>query len=244
MSNRRTAPRTGRPESEASLVERCARLERLLAIALHRRAAAREELVRARGRLRTVGDDFVAAFEAIDARTDAAVAAAELRGRLADDLDLESALTVTLEHLLARFRPANVAIWLCNGRGDHALAAYGAGDVPRMQAEATVALLAREACPSLGSEPHATVFPDAAAAMVALPPGGGVLQGRAMVLVPIAHRGERSGAMMLLQGANECLSPAAPDAMAAIGALLGEHIDRIGRIVMRRSSAWPGMDAD
>jgi len=80
--------------------------------------------------------------------------------------------------------------------------------------------------------------------MVAPPPGGGVLDGRAMVLAPIVHRGERSGAMMLLQGGNEALGVAAPDALAAIGALLGEHIDRIGRIVMRRSSAWPGMDAD
>jgi len=244
MSHRRPTARTSRQEADAPLAQRCARLERLLAIALHRRAEARSALIQARGRLRTVGDDFVAAFEAIDARTDAAVTAAELRGLLSLDLDLESALTVTLEHVLAHFRPANVAIWLCNSRGDHALAAYGTGDIPRAQAEATLGLLAREACPALGVEPRAITFADAAAAMVAPPPGGEALHGRAMVLAPIAHRGERSGAMMLLQGGNEALGTAAPDALAAIGALLGEHIDRIGRIVMRRSSAWPGMDAD
>ena len=122
-----SAPRT----TAAELRARCERLESLLRRTLDSRRDAREELERVRTRLRTAGDDFVVAFEAIDARTDAAVAAAELRGLLGHDLDVDTALTVATEHLLARFRPANVAIWLCNGRGDHAVAAYGANDVSR-----------------------------------------------------------------------------------------------------------------
>ena len=223
---------------------RCARLERLVRKLAESRAAARAELASARTRLRTVGDDFVTAFEAIDARTDAAVAAAELRGILCHDLDMESMLTVATEHLLARFRPANAAIWLCNGRGDHALAAYGANDVRRAQAESSLAIVARETLPLLGSEPVASVFDRALDAVTAPPPGGGVLADRRAMLAPMAHRGERFGAVMVLQARDTPWSPNGPQTLASIAALLGEHVDRISRIVVRRGSEWPRTDAD
>ena len=223
---------------------RCARLERLVRRLAESRAAARAELAAARDRLRTVGDDFVTAFEAIDARTDAAVAAAELRGVLCGDLDMESMLTVATEHLLARFRPANSAIWLCNGRGDHALAAYGANDVRRAEAEASLGILARETCPLLGTEAVATEFERALDAVTVPPPGGGVLAGRRAIMAPMVHRGERYGALMVFQDEDSAWPPNAAQTLASIAALLGEHIDRISRIVVRRAGEWPGTDSD
>lgn len=228
----------------ADLGLRCARLERLVRRLSESRAIARAELAAARDRLRTVGDDFVTAFEAIDARTDAAVAAAELRGVLCSDLDMESMLAVATEHLLARFRPANSAIWLCNGRGDHALAAYGANDVRRAEAESSLGILARETCPLLGVEAVATEFERALDAVTAPPPGGGVLAGRRAIMAPMVHRGERFGAMMVFQGEDLSWPPNAAQTLASIAALLGEHIDRISRIVVRRAGEWPRMDPD
>lgn len=219
---------------------RCARLEQLLKRVIDSRAAARAELARARARLRSAGDDFVNAFEAIDARTDAAVAAAELRGILNLDLDMESALTVTMEHMLARFRPANAVIWLCNGRGDHAVAAFGSSDVRQAQAEASLSIVGREACPLLGTEPVATEFESALDAVTAPPPGGGVLAGRRALMAPVVHRGQRFGATMAFQSADLPWAPNAAHTLAAISALLGEHIDRISRIVVHRSASWDG----
>lgn len=234
--------RRGAGAAAAAAADRCARLERLLALALRSRAGARTELQQARERLRTAGDDFVHAFEAIDARTDAAVAAAELRGILCHDLDMETMLTVATEHLLARFRPANVAIWLCNGRGDHAVAAYGASDVSRAQAEATLSILGRETCPLLGNEAVASTF-EAAIEAVRVPPPGGALVGRRAIMAPLVHRGERFGALMLLQERAIEWPTGGPDLAAAVGAILGEHIDRISRIVVQRRGTWPGTDS-
>ena len=226
--------------SATDLSNRCERLEALLRSVLRSRAQARTELDRARARLRTAGDDFVTAFEAIDARTDSAVAAAELRGLLGHDLDVDTALTVATEHLLARFRPANVAIWLCNGRGDHAVAAYGANDITRRRAEASLALVGRELCPTLGTDPSPHSFDDAAAMVAAPPPGGGVLAGRRAVIASMVHRGERFGAVMLMQSGDSPWQPGAPEAVAALGGVIAEHIDRITRIVVQRTSQWPG----
>lgn len=250
MSSRRPRSLPNTPPAEPARTDgaglgadRCARLERLLALALRSRAGARTELQRTRERLRTAGDDFVHAFEAIDARTDAAVAAAELRGILCHDLDMETMLTVATEHLLARFRPANVAIWLCNGRGDHAVAAYGASDVSRAQAEATLSILGRETCPLLGNEPVASTFEAAIEAVRVPPPGGGALVGRRAIMAPLVHRGERFGALMLLQERSQAWPASGPDLAAAVGAILGEHIDRISRIVVQRRGTWPGTDS-
>lgn len=225
--------------SVTELSTRCERLESLLRTVLRSRAVARTELERARARLRTAGDDFVVAFEAIDARTDSAVAAAELRGLLGHDLDVDTALTVATEHLLARFRPANVSIWLCNGRGDHAVAAYGANDVTRRRAEASLGIVGRELCPSLGTDPSPRSFEDAASMVSAPPPGGGILGGRRSIVASMVHRGERFGALMLLQDAAVPWQPNAAEAAAAIAGVIAEHIDRITRIVVQRSSQWP-----
>jgi hypothetical protein len=239
MPSRPTSSSTKRITA-AELRSRCERLEALLRRTLGSRRDARVELQQARARLRTAGDDFVVAFEAIDARTDAAVSAAELRGLLGHDLDVDTTLTVATEHLLARFRPSNVAIWLCNGRGDHAVAAYGANDVPRARAEASLGVIGRETCPLLGAEPVALVFESALDMVTVPPPGGGVLPGHRALIVPMAHRGERYGAILLLQNESAPWQPNAGDVAAAIGAVLGEQIDRITRIVVQRSAHWPG----
>jgi hypothetical protein len=238
MSNRRPAP-ASRPVSAAHLRDRCERLESLLRAVLASRARARADLERTRDRLRTAGDDFVTAFEAIDARTDAAVAAGELRGLLGHDLDLDTLLTVTTEHLLSRFRPGNVAVWLCNGRGDHGLAAYGSCDIPRMRAESTLGLVGREVCPELPLEPVALVFERALDMVVAPPPGGGVLPGRRGMLASVSHRGERIGAVMVLQDESAPFQANAAETLGALAGVVGEHVDRITRIVMGRSSHWP-----
>jgi hypothetical protein len=235
----RTDSRHATKHAEA-MERRCARLEALLRSALASRFRARADLARARERLRTAGDDFVTAFEAIDARTDAAVAAGEMRGLLGHDLDVDTLLTVATEHLLARFRPGNVAIWLCNGRGDHGLAAYGHCDVPRPRAESTLGLVGREVCPALPLEPVAQVFERALDMVAAPPPGGGVLPGRRAMLCPLFHRGERMGAVMVLQDESAPFQLNAPETLGAIAAVVGEHIERITRIVVQRCSGWPG----
>lgn len=226
--------------SVTELSSRCERLEALLRNVLRSRAQARTELDRARSRLRTAGDDFVTAFESIDARTDSAVAAAELRGLLGHDLDVDTALTVATEHFLARFRPANVAIWLCNGRGDHAVAAYGANDVTRRRAEASLGIIGRELCPTLGTDPAPRSFEDAASMVAVPPPGGGVLAGRRATIASMVHRGERFGAVMLLQAGGSPWPANVPETVAALGGVVAEHVDRITRIVMQRTSHWPG----
>lgn len=237
MTTRRTS--TSSTSTAASLKARCARLEDVLRSALASRARARADLDRARTRLRTAGDDFVLAFEAIDARTDAAIAAAEMRGLLGHDLDVDTMLTIATEHLLARFRPTNVAIWLCNARGDHGLAAYGASDTPRGRAESTLGLVGREVCPGLSPDAPPVVVESALDLVHAPPPGGGVLPGRRAMVCAMSHRGERFGAILLLQDQSAPWQPNAAEQLGAIAGVLGEQIDRITRIVVQRSSSWP-----
>jgi hypothetical protein len=238
MPARRTAAvsRTAAPNLSA----RCEKLESLLRSVLASRAKARAELDRTRSRLRTAGDDFVVAFEAIDARTDAAVAAAEMRGLLGHDLDVDTLLTVATEQLLARFRPGNVCIWLCNSRGDHGLASYGTNDIPRPRAESTIGVVGREVCPSLPLDPVVQVFERALDMVAVPPPGGGVLPGRRAMTVAISHRGERFGAIMLLQDESAPCQANGAECLGAIAGVLGEQIERITRIVVQRSSHWPG----
>ena len=238
MPARRSSRTDTRPA--AHLEARCARLEELLRSVLASRFRARTDLARARERLRTAGDDFVIAFEAIDARTDAAVAAGEMRGLLGHDLDVDTLLTVSTEHLLARFRPGNVAIWLCNGRGDHGLASYGHCDVPRTRAEATLGILGRDVCPALPLEPVAQVFERALDMVDVPPPGGGVLPGRRAMVAPIFHGGERMGAVLVLQDESAPFQPNSAETLGALAAVVGEHIERITRIVMQRCPNMAG----
>lgn len=243
MSSRRNSPSTTRV-TLADLRVRCERLESVLRQALSSRSSARAERDSARARLRSAGDDFVVAFEAIDARTEAAVASAELRGLLGHDLDIDTMLTVATEHLLARIRPANVAIWLCNSRGDHAVAAYGANGISRSRAEASLGVLGREACTHLGNEPVASVFESATEMVSVPPPGGGVLTGSRAIIAPLVHRGERFGAVLVFQPNTEQWQPNSPEVVASIGAVLGEQIERITRIVVQRGTQWPSTPPD
>ena len=72
------------------------------------------------------------------------------------------------------------------------------------------------------------------------PPGGGVLPGRRAMICPMAHRGERFGTILLLQDQSAPWQPNAAEQLGSIAGVLGEQIDRITRIVMQRSSSWPG----
>ena len=243
MSSRRNSPSTTRV-TLADLRVRCERLEAVLRQALSSRSSARAERDSARARLRSAGDDFVVAFEAIDARTEAAVAAAELRGLLCHDLDIDTMLTVAVQHLLARVRPANVAIWLCNSRGDHAVAAYGTNSVSRSRAEASLGVLGREACTHLGNEPVASVFESALEMVSVPPPGGGILAGSRAIIAPLVYRGERFGAVLVFQPESEAWQPNSPEIVASIGAVLGEQIERITRIVVQRGTQWPSTPPD
>jgi GAF domain-containing protein len=148
-------------------------------------------------------------------------------------------LTVATEHLLARVRPANVAIWLCNSRGDYAVAAYGANSVSRARAEASLGVLGREACTHLGNEPVASVFDNAAEMVSVPPPGGGILANNRAIIAPLVFRGELFGAVLVFQPVSEAWQPNAPEIVASIGAVLGEQIERITRIVVQRGTEWP-----
>lgn len=225
--------------SALQLALRCKRLESLLATTLKSRSHARAELAQTRARLRTVGDDFVVAFEAIDARTDAAVIAAELRGLLGYDLDIETALNVTTELLTSRFRPANAAVWLCNSRGDHAVAAYSASNISRSRVESSLGIIGREVCPQLGCEPVAQVFENALDMISTPPPGGGALAGKRAIIAPIVYRGERFGAVLLLQDQSAPWPSNCGEITAAICSVVAEQIDRITRIVVQRNNQWP-----
>lgn len=227
-----------------SLRARCERLENLLRHVLASRSRLIYERDAAVERIRSVGNEFVTAFEAVDARTDAAIAAAELRGLLGHDLDIGTLLTISTEHVLARFHPCSVALWLCNSRGEHALAAFGANGIERPRAEATLGLIAREVCPQLGLEPVATVVEDATQLLTEAPPGGGVLHGQRAIIAPVVHRGDRFGALLLLQEAQTPWPANAGETVGALAGVIGDHLDRIMRIAVCRSAAWPKGSAD
>jgi len=242
MGVRRTKSSIGRPAATRpadALAERCRRLEDLLRRALAGRRRAAMERDRAIARIRAVGDDFVSAFEAIDARTEAAIAAAELRGLLGHDLDVDSLLTLSTEHLVARYRPANVAIWLCDSRNNHSLVAYGANGTPRSRAEATMGIVGREACPGLPVEGAAWSIDRAEDLLRDAPPGGGALVGQRALLAAIARRGERFGAVMLFQPADQPWPANAQEQLASIAAVMGEQVERIMRIAHHRRGEWP-----
>jgi hypothetical protein len=59
-------------------------------------------------------------------------------------------------------------------------------------------------------------------------------------MAPVVHRGQRFGATMAFQSADLPWAPNAAHTLAAISALLGEHVDRISRIVVHRSASWDG----
>jgi hypothetical protein len=63
-------------------------------------------------------------------------------------------------------------------------------------------------------------------------------------MAPMVHRGERYGALMVFQDEDSAWPPNAAQTLASIAALLGEHIDRISRIVVRRAGEWPRTDSD
>jgi hypothetical protein len=58
--------------------------------------------------------------------------------------------------------------------------------------------------------------------------------------VAISHRGERFGAIMLLQDESAPFQANGAECLGAIAGVLGEQIERITRIVVQRSSHWPG----
>jgi hypothetical protein len=76
------------------------------------------------------------------------------------------------------------------------------------------------------------------------PPGGGVLTGSRAIIAPLVHRGERFGAVLVFQPNTEQWQPNSPEVVASIGAVLGEQIERITRIVIQRGTQWPSTPPD
>ena len=85
----------------------------------------------------------------------------------------------------------------------------------------------------------ASVFDNAAEMVSVPPPGGGVLAGSRAIIAPLVFRGELFGAVLVFQPVSEAWQPNAPEMVASIGAVLGEQIERITRIVVQRGTEWP-----
>jgi len=236
-SQRQANPEAERPEREV-------RLERIIRHLRERETLLRARLDRARSQLQAVGDQMAAAFIQIDARTDAAIAAAEFRALAWQELDIESAIAQAIDHLAARFGACNVAVWLANSEGAFAIAGYGYFDVPRTMAEATLSILGGEVCPLLEPGTQGFLREDAGDLLAAPPPGGGVLGGRTAILCPISHRGELLGAFMLFRSVHQPWASNSQETAAAIGLAFGEQLARIIRVSNRGPDRWPHMDSD
>lgn len=224
--------------------ERIARLSGLVRQLRERERKLRSRLDRANLQLEMVGEQMAAAFMQMDAHTETVVAAAEFRALAGQELDVESAIALLIDSLSLRFGATNVVVWLSSSRGEYATAGYGYYDVPRTLAEATLGVLADEVCPALGVEAVPHTFDDGREVLTVPPPGGGVLEGRSVILCPIAYRGEALGAIMLFRSQQNPWPAGAPETTAAIGEAFGEQLDRIIRVANRTPDRWPAMDSE
>lgn len=236
----------GKSKTAAAVTEvsREQRLERIIKQLRERETLLRARLDRARFLIQSVGDQMAEAFVQIDARTDAAVAAAEFRALAWQELDIESAIAQAIDHMAIRFGACNIAVWLASSRGDFAIAGYGYFDVPRTLAEASLGILAQEMCPLLEAGTVGYEVEDGSSLFTVPPPGGGVLNDRRVILCPLAHRGEILGAVMLFRSAESPWPMNAQETAAAIGEAFGEQLSRIIRVSNRGPDRWPHMDND
>jgi hypothetical protein len=184
------------------------------------------------------------AFQTIDARTDAVVAAAEFRALAWHELDIEGAIATAIDHFAARFGACNVALWLASSKGEHAIAGYGFYDVPRALAEATLSLVAEEVCPTLGPECNAQELEDGCRLLTAPAPGDGILRGTRVLICPLAFRGEVLGSIMLFRSAAKPWPSNSRESLSSLSEAFAEQLSRIIRVTNRGRDHWPSMDSD
>ena len=192
------------------------------------------------GQVGSLCDEMVQAYQDMTSQLDEVAMAAEFRTLIRMELDIEEALRTALEYLLTRTGPTNAAVFLPDLDGRYSLGAYVNYDCPRSDIEPTLARIAEDTCPRLGSAPAIMNFIDPEEFVEYTGIDDPVLRASDVAAFSCRHEGECLAVVILFRADTDPFPPSLLGRLDILRGIFAEHLARIVDVHHRAKPSWPG----
>jgi hypothetical protein len=218
------------------------RVERLKKIC-QRLHASREDANR---QVDTLCTDLAQAYQEIARHMPTDAMANPYAQSIRQELDVESLLRMTLEHLLTKTGPTNAAVYLPTGSGDYALGAYVNYSLDSDSADVTLDHLADTLAPRFADEEGLRVFPGTADLECWSEGIGAWIGDVCSVVFACRNEGETLAVATLFRDAGEPFCEEALEEIQLVKDVFAQQLARVIRIHNRHKpkDTWPGFEVD
>ncbi len=184
-------------------------------------------------------NDLVTAYQELAHQVQNIELTGELRGVLADELDLEQTLRCTLEFVLQKVGPTNAVIFLPNSVGGYSVGGYVNYSNTKESSQVMLQHLADGLAPALAEEPELLHFTEDNALSHWLGESCGWLAGSHVLAGPcLDEDGQPLASMCLFRDDAEPFDDDAIALMAAVCPLLASHLVKVIRIHHRHKDLF------
>lgn len=217
------------------------RVERLKKIC-QRLHASREDASR---QVDVLCSDLASAYQEIAKQLPDSAMHSSISHAIRSELDVESLLRITLEHILGKTGPTNAAVYLPTGSGDFALGAYVNYSLDADNADIVLDHMADTLAPRFADEPELVSF--GANELTERVEGIDAWIGDAGALIfACQNEGETLAVAALFRDPDEPFSDVAIEEIDAVRTEFGAQLAKIIQIHNRHKpkDTWPGFEVD
>ena len=189
-------------------------------------------------------NDLVTAYQELACQMQNANQTGEFTSVVEDELDLETLLRKTLEHLILKVGPSNAAIFLPATLDEYSLGGYVNYDCDKTTVDGLLDTLADTLAPRVAESGEDLVHLESDPEIDRWTGGGlapGDLRNTAAVAVPCISEGECLAVVTLFRSHDEAFDRDHLNLLSALGPALGAALERIIR-VHHRTGFTPGLE--
>lgn len=230
--------RKRRDKSHAQRVERLRRLCKKL-------NAARVEVSK---QVDILCNDLVTAYQELACQMQNVVQTSEYANIIKDELDLETLLRKTLEHLMAKLGPSNAAIFLPSTMDEYSLGGYVNYDCTPESVDMLLQHLADTLAPRLAEQDEMVHMTDRNEIEHWIGEDAGQLADTGMIGLPCMCEDECLAILVLFRNRDQPFNEPHLDRVSSLGPMLGEALEKIIKVhhrsIFKAESYGPTEDFD
>ncbi|MEM1107790.1 MAG: response regulator [Planctomycetota bacterium] len=219
----RVAAALDRKTRDKAHVQRVERLRRLC----KKLNAAREEVSK---QVDVLCNDLVTAYQELACQMQNVVQTSEYDSVVENELDLETLLRKTLEHLMAKLGPANAAIFLPATMDEFSLGGYVNYDCTKESADLLLQHLADTIAPRIAAHEELVHLTDRPSIERWIGDEAGSLGDCEVLAVPCMHDDECLAVLVLFRDVDQPFAEEHLDRLSSLAPAMGEALERIIRV--------------
>ncbi|MEO1235490.1 MAG: response regulator, partial [Planctomycetota bacterium] len=189
-------------------------------------------------------NDLVTAYQELACQMQNVAQTSEYAELIGDELDLETLLRRTLEHLMAKLGPSNAAIFLPATLDEYSLGGYVNYDRSKSSADLILQQLADTLAPRVAATDEVLHLTDPADLEQTLGQDAGLLRDNALLAAPCNSDDECLAVLVLFRDVDQPFEEDHLDRVSALAPMLGEALEKIIRVHHRAVFHDPHEDAD